>query len=107
MKRVIVESPYAGDVYRNFQYALACMRDCLARDEQPFASHVMYTAVLDDTIPEERAKGIAAGLAWAAVATETVVYTDLGISPGMRAGIEHADACGRPVVFRQLGGWSR
>ena len=107
-RRVIVESPYAGDVERNLAYARACMHDCLTRGEAPFASHALYTqpGVLDDTIPAERKAGIQAGFEWRAVADATVVYTDLGISKGMEYGIEHASSR-HPVEFRTLGGqWS-
>ncbi|MBZ9847213.1 hypothetical protein LB565_04320 [Mesorhizobium sp. CA14] len=102
---VILESPYAGDVDRNVAYARAAMRDCLARGDAPAASHLLYTqpGVLDDGNPEERARGIAAGLAWGRVAEATVVYTDRGISNGMMQGIERADAEGRPVEWRTLG----
>lgn len=104
---VIVESPYAGDVQRNTDYARAAIADCLARGEAPFASHLLYTqpGVLDDLVPEQRAWGIAAGLAWGDRADATVVYTDLGESSGMRHGIERATAAGRPVEFRQLPEW--
>ena len=56
MQRVIIESPYAGDVERNVRYARAAMADCLKRGEAPFASHLLYTqeGVLDDDIPGER-----------------------------------------------------
>jgi len=70
MKRVILESPYAGDtaedVERNLTYAREALRDSLLRGEAPIASHLLYTqkGVLDDRIREERALGIAAGLAW-------------------------------------------
>ena len=42
MRRVIVESPYAGDVERNIAYVRAAMRDCLMRGEAPLASHLLY-----------------------------------------------------------------
>lgn len=101
---VILESPYAGDVERNVAYARACMRDSLLRGEAPFASHLLYTqeGVLDDTIPAERRCGINAGLAWGVKAAATVVYTDLGITPGMREGIKRAEQEGRPVEYREL-----
>lgn len=68
------------------------MRDCFARGEFPFASHLLYTqeGILDDTIPEERKLGIETGLAWGRMADATVVYTDLGITDGMKVGIERA-----------------
>lgn len=104
MKRVIVESPYAGDIERNLRYLRACLRDCLQRGEAPFASHALYTqpGVLDDGEPSERALGMLAGLEWGRAAEATVVYEDLGISPGMRLGLEHAREMGRPIVRRRL-----
>ena len=99
---VIVESPYRGDLAKNIAYALACLHDSLRRGEAPFASHLLYTRVLDDDQADERAQGIAAGLAWAARADATVVYTDLGISGGMQLGIAAAMADGRPVEYRTL-----
>jgi len=104
MRRVIVESPFAGDVERNIAYARAAVRDSLARGEAPIASHLLYTqpGVLDDDVPAERVWGIDAGLAWGAVSEATVVYTDLGISRGMQYGIEHARAAGRPVELRSI-----
>jgi hypothetical protein len=108
MKLVILESPYAGDVYANEDYARLCVRDSLSRGEAPIASHLLYTqpTILDDTVPEERQWGIDAGLAWGKVAEATVVYADLGISNGMRYGVNNAIDADRPVEFRKLGGYS-
>lgn len=103
---VVLESPYAGDVEANLAYARACVADSLARGEAPIASHLLYTqpGILDDADPAERALGIAAGHAWIGVASKLVVYTDLGISPGMEAGIAAARswAHGAPIEYRTL-----
>lgn len=92
MRRVIVESPYAGDVERNVRYARACVADCLARGEAPLASHLLYTE-------------------WRAMAEATVIYVDLGWSTGMTAGLEHAlryDDPDHVIEIRRLGGaWAR
>ncbi len=111
-RRVILESPYGAKteelIERNVRYARACVRDSLLRFEAPIASHLLYTqpGVLKDEIPAERNMGISAGLAWLCVANATVVYTDLGISPGMEHGIKLAKAVGVPVEKRSLGrGW--
>lgn len=120
MKRVIIESPYAGqgntpeerqaDVERNLRYLRACLADCLRRGEAPYASHGLYTqpGVLDDTKPEDRELGIKAGFAWRSLADATVIYTDLGMSGGMIAGLQAADAMradgDHEIEFRQLGG---
>lgn len=105
---VIIESPYAGDVEHNVAYAKAAVRDCLDRGEAPYASHLFFTqdGLLDDTVPEQRRLGIEAGLAWGERADATVVYEDLGITPGMKQGIGRAIAAGRPVEFRSIVGWS-
>src|SRR4051812_41758491 len=107
MRLVIVESPYAGDVELNVRYARAVMRDCIQRGESPFASHLLYTqaGVLNDEDPAERDLGIRAGFAWRRAAHATVVYTDLGISGGMKLGIEHSLAVGCPVEYRELRGF--
>ena len=103
-RRVIVESPYAGDVETHVAYARAALRDCLARGEAPIASHLLYTqpGVLDDDVPEERLWGIEAGLAWSNVAEATVVYEDFGVSRGMQYGIERASREGRSIEFRVI-----
>ena len=90
MTRVILESPFAGDIEKNIKYARECVRDSLLRGEAPIASHLLYTqdGILDDRIPEERKWGIDAGLAWKSVAEKHVVYIDLGITPGMEYGIK-------------------
>lgn len=104
IRLVILESPYAGNVEQNVEYARKCVRDSLRRGEAPIASHLLYTqpGILDDDVPEERAQGIDAGLAWRRVADASVVYTDFGISRGMQYGIEAAQRAGRPVEYRRL-----
>lgn len=105
MRRVIVESPYAGDVEKNVAYARRCLRDCLQRGEAPIASHLLYTqpGVLNDDVPAERQHGIEAGLRWLEDADASVVYVDHGVSNGMAHGIAAANSAGVPVEFRWLG----
>ena len=108
MRRVIIESPYAGDVERNLRYLRACMRDSLLRGEAPFASHGLYTqpGVLDDHDSGQRSMGIEAGFAWWAGAVRVVFCTDLGWSRGMIAALERAYGLNMPIVERSLGrGW--
>lgn len=105
MKRVILESPYAGEIERNVRYARACMRDSLVRGEAPIASHLLYTqpGILRDDENAERQMGIEAGLAWGDAAEATIVYIDFGISAGMRQGIARAETDGRTIEYRTLG----
>ena len=97
MKLVVVESPLAGDFVRNRAYALWAAYDCHKRGEAAFASHLFYTQFLNDQDANERAFGIAAGLAWAERADLRVFYVDLGASPGMLEALvlcgEHDQAC--------------
>lgn len=104
MKLVILESPFAGDIEANIEYARKCMRDCFLKGEAPYASHLLYTqeGILDDNVPEERLLGIDAGLLWGNHAIKTVVYTDRGISKGMEYGIARAKEIGREIEFRVL-----
>jgi len=104
---VLIESPFAGDVDTNIRYARACMRDSLIRGEYPFVMHLLYTqdGILNDDIPSERNLGIEAGLAGGKQAEKTVVYTDLGITPGMEKGIQRAIQEGREIEYRELGSW--
>ena len=103
-KLVIIESPYSGDVEANVRYARACVRDSLMRGAAPIASHLLYTqpGILNDDVREEREHGINAGLAWLRVADLSAVYTDLGISEGMKFGIATAEDAGVPVEYRTI-----
>lgn len=103
MRRVILESPYAGDVDANVAYARRCILDCLSRGESPIASHLLYTqpGVLDDKAEDERALGIEAGLAWLPVADAMVVYMDRGISPGMQAAMDVVSGYPIPIPIER------
>ena len=117
-KFVIMESPFRGDMKnptardrsKNVEYAKACMRDCLARGEFPFASHLLYAqeGITDDNNAIERHVGIEAGLAWGQFAQITVVYLDNGVSSGMKHGIATAKKMKRKIIYRFLGGkWAQ
>lgn len=103
MRRVVIESPYAGDVEGNVAYARAALRDCLLRGNAPIASHLLHTQVFDDLNPAERATGIAAGQAWIEVCDMVVAYVERGISPGMRTAFTVAKMHGKPIEFRAVG----
>ena len=104
MRRVIIESPYAGDIQRNIKYARACLRDSLLRKESPIASHLLYTqdGVLDDGIHDERTLGINAGLEWLVAAELHVFYCDYGITPGMQIAMERSENMGKEIKKRYL-----
>jgi len=104
--KVIIESPFHDDdgnkVSRNVAYARACLEHSLGLGEMPFAGHLIYPMVLNDDDPDERRIGMRAGLTWMEIADYVAVYTDLGISPGMKFGIEEASIMGKRVEFREI-----
>ena len=101
---VVLESPYRGDVNGHLYYAVKCISDSLLRGEAPIASHVTYTASLDDDDPAQRQIGIEAGHSWLRVAEALVVYTDMGVTEGMQEGIRRADLLGVPIEYRKVRG---
>lgn len=117
MTIVVIESPFAArkpdgtwdaeGVEENLRYLRACMRDCLLRGEAPYASHALYTqpGVLNDQVPEERDLGMRAGFEFYKIAKKSVVYTNRGLSTGMKAGITRALNEGREVEIRSLSDW--
>lgn len=105
MTRVILESPYAGDVAGNLAYARRALRDSLLRGEAPIASHLLYTqpSVLDDRIASERKQGMEALYAWHAAADLMAIYYDLGFSAGMQLAMLVWRKTGKPVAYRMIG----
>lgn len=84
MKTVAIESPYAGNLERNREYRLECVRYCLERGWAPYNSHGSdLVLVLDDNDQFERNRGIDAGLAISSLMYERIFFTDLGWSDGM------------------------
>ena len=105
MKRVIIESPYAGNYDMNEAYAELAMHDCLVNyNESPYASHLLYTRrfVLRDDVPSDRKLGIEAGFYWRDVAEKTVFYKDLGMTEGMIQGQEDCEQKGKEYEVREL-----
>lgn len=112
MKLVVIESPYAGnpgEIDVNVEYARACIKDSLHRDEAPIASHLLYTqkGILRDEIKEERDLGIFAGQSWIRAADIVAVYEDLGISKGMELAIRTAKRTGVTIEYRILREWKK
>ena len=108
MRLVVIESPWGAKdptiKKRNFDYAIGAMLDCLNRGEAPYASHLLFThpGLLNDDDPGERDLGIRAGFAWGEKASLVAVYSDFGLSLGMRFGIERAQLRGQQIEYRHL-----
>lgn len=101
--KVILESPYAGDILRNKLYLKRAMKHSFLLGELPFASHAMYTQCLRDSNHSERTQGINAGLAWGELADYVVVYCDYGISRGMEEAINHWTKLNKQIIYRKIG----
>ena len=102
MMKVYVCSPYrAGDsaeLDRNIEYAQALTRQALKTGLAPITPHLYMTQCLDERKPQERAQGLAAGLALLKGCDFVIVGGKYGISEGMRREIETADRLGIAVV---------
>ena len=103
---VVLESPFsaptpeglAGNIY----YAKMAMHDSIMHGEAPFLSHLLYTLVLNDDEPEQRAMGLALAHSWIQRADYMVVYEDRGVSRGMTLAIALATKLGKPIHHRHL-----
>jgi hypothetical protein len=106
VKRIYVCSPFAAPtaagVLENVERARAICRDVAKRGDAPLAVHLLYPGFLDDTVPEERALGIACGLAWLAAADEVRVFGSP--TAGMQFEIDAAHVRGIPIVppFKEI-----
>ena len=107
MKRVVVESPYAGDVEANEAYIAFAMLWCFMQGLAPFASHQSYTLILDDDDKDQRKLGMRAGFAWGQAAEERVVFVDRGVSSGMITGMREAVKLGQPIKYAFIEPWIR
>ncbi len=116
---VVIETPFRSkkinekerlaEEKKNIWYTRLCVHDSIIKGEQPYASHLLYTqpGILNDQIEEERDLGIAAGILWGSLANKIAVYTDLGISEGMKFGIKAAKKRGAAIDYRKLSNWTK
>lgn len=102
-RRVILLSPFAGDIAANLRYAKRAMLHAIKCGDAPIASHLLYPQVLDDSITDQRRTGISCERAWLVQTQAVVAYIDLGISPGMVETINLANLLGIPVEQRRIG----
>lgn len=107
MKRVVVESPYVGDIEANENYVAFAMLWCFEQGLAPFASHQSYTLILDDDDKGQRKLGMRAGFAWGQAAEERIVFVDRGVSSGMVAGMREATKLGQPIKYAFIEPWIR
>jgi len=103
MKLVSLQSPYAGDINRNTEYAWRALHHSIMLGEAPFASHLLYGLLLDDSNPHERKIGLSCDHAFLAKCDIVAVYNDFGVSAGMEEAIDLAHKLGIQIDLRYIG----
>jgi hypothetical protein len=105
--KVMLESPFANsNIASNKEhiiYAKRCMLHSILQGEAPFAGHLLYTRMLDDSNVEQRNVGFDCNESWMICASTIVVYTDYGISRGMKQAMRLAKKWNIPIVKRKIG----
>jgi hypothetical protein len=104
VKRVFLISPYSGDVERNLKYADKCQTFCFSSGWAPFAGHLQYTRVLDDSDEKDRSFGMTSAYEWLIVSELAVAFMDLGVSRGMHADLDAASRLKVPIQYLSLNG---
>lgn len=95
-KVVYIASPLSGDVERNLQFARQACRYAIAQGVTPFAPHLLYTQMLNDSSPVERQLGIDMGNQMLKLCGELWLCGDR-VSPGMAGEKALAERIGIPV----------
>ena len=92
-KLIYICSPYRGEVERNLQYARELTRIALDNDFVPITPHLYITQAVNDEVPEEREKGMAAGKELLKHCKYILIGSKYGLSEGMleeiRLALEH------------------
>ena len=107
MKKVYICSRYRADAEHSLEDNIrrALYGCCIAMDEgcAPIAPHLIYPRILDDTVPEERQKGLELAKEWIPVCDELWQW-GATVSKGMAEEIALAKSLGIPVkVFNSIG----
>ena len=102
MKKVYICSPYrakdGAELDRNIDYAQQLTRQALEAGLAPITPHLYMTQCMDDKKPEERARGMAAGLALLKGCDFVIAGVKYGITEGMDREIHTANMLGIAVI---------
>lgn len=96
-------SPYRGDTKRNKEYARKLTRAALDNGFIPVTVHLYLTEATDDTNPEERVRGMAAGMKILENCKYILVGDRYGISEGMKAELTFAAVKGKITLYEKDG----
>ena len=96
-------SPYRGDTKRNKEYARKLTRAALDNGFIPVTVHLYLTEATDDTNPEERVRGMAAGMKILENCKYILIGDRYGISEGMKAEMTLAAVKGKIMLYEKDG----
>lgn len=96
-------SPYRGDTKRNKEYARKLTRAAPDNGFIPVTVHLYLTEATDDTNPEERVRGMAAGMKILENCKYILVGDRYGISEGMKAELTFAAVKGKIMLYEKDG----
>lgn len=96
-------SPYRGDTKRNKEYARKLTRAAINNDFVPVTVHLYLTEVTDDQNPEERSRGMAAGMKILENCKYILIGNRYGISDGMKAELTFAAVKGKIMLYEKDG----
>lgn len=96
-------SPYRGDIKRNKEYARKLTQAALDNGFIPVTVHLYLTEATDDTNPEERVRGMAAGMKILENCKYILVGDRYGISEGMKAELTFAAVKGKIMLYEKDG----
>lgn len=96
-------SPYRGDTKRNKEYARKLTRAALDNGFVPVTVHLYLTEVTDDQNPQERRRGMAAGMKILGKCKYILIGDKYGISEGMKAEMMFAALKGIIMLYEQDG----
>lgn len=95
---IYVASPLRGEYEKNMAKARQYCKHVTDKGFIPYAPHLLFTQFMDDTIPEQRATGMAMGIEMLKRCDELWVFGET-ISEGMAAEIELAKEMGIPIHY--------
>lgn len=98
MELIYVCSPYKGDVEYNVAKTRRYCRFAFTQGVVPFAPHLHNTQFLDDTVLDERNKGMILGLHMLNRSDELWAFGDKN-TEGMIAEIQAAERLGIPIKY--------
>ena len=96
-KLVYIASPLSGDVEKNLDFARQACRYAISQNVTPFAPHLLYPQILDDSDPAERQLGIDMGNQMLKLCEELWLCGDR-VSAGMEGERKLAESLGIPVL---------